>query len=476
MTQEDIAMFEQHNQQQQQQQLLADAQRIDQRKLGRELGLFVFSPDVGAGLPLWLPKGAILRQTLERFEQQEQLKRGYLPVVTPHIGKIEMYKTSGHWYKYRDSMYPPMIENAAQAGQSAEEWMQTHDSCGSPVYSINTEPSDDDYVLKPMNCPHHIQIYKSELRSYRDLPLRMAEFGTVYRYEQSGELNGVLRSRSFTVDDSHIFVAPEDVEDEFVRVVELALFVFQALGLDNFKARIGLRDPASSKYVGSEEAWAKAQAVIMRAVARLGMAYVVEQGEAGFYGPKLDFLFSDSLGRQWQLGTAQVDYNLPERFDLWYVAEDGQRARPVMIHRANFGSLERLIGVLLEYNGGNFPAWLAPVQVKIIPISEKHLDYAEQVEEQLQKFDLRVEVDRHNERMNAKVRAAQVQKIPYMLVVGDKEIAEQAVSVRLRTNENLGDMPVASFVERIKGMIKTKSKLDFIQLKLRQPAYQPDNT
>ncbi|HLX39564.1 MAG TPA: threonine--tRNA ligase [Ktedonobacteraceae bacterium] len=432
--------------------------KSDQRKLGRDLGLFMFSPDVGAGLPLWLPKGAVLRQTLERFEQQEQLKRGYLPVVTPHIGKIEMYKTSGHWYKYRNHMYPAMIENAVQAEQSSENWMQTHDSCGSPVYSVNAEPNDDDYVLKPMNCPHHIQIYKSELRSYRDLPLRLAEFGTVYRYEQSGELNGVLRTRSFTVDDSHIFVTQDEAEDEFVRVIELALFVFHALGLDNFKARIGLRDPANHKYIGSEEAWEQAQTVIMGAVNRLGIPYAVEKGEAGFYGPKLDFLFSDTLGRQWQLGTAQVDFNLPERFDLGYVAEGGPRARPVMIHRANFGSLERLIGVLLEYHGGNFPAWLAPVQVKIIPISEKHLGYAEHVAEQLHALDLRVEIDRHNERMNAKVRAAQVQKIPYMLVVGDKEMAEQTVSVRLRTNENLGDMPVASFIERVMGMIKSHSK------------------
>ena len=449
-------MLEHSNQQQQQQ--LAEVQKIDQRKLGRELGLFMFSQDVGAGLPLWLPKGAILRQTIERFEQQEQLKRGYLPVVTPHIGKIEMYKTSGHWYKYRDSMYPPMIENAARERQVSEEWMHTHDSCGSPVYNVNMEPGDEDYVLKPMNCPHHIQIYKSELRSYRDLPLRLAEFGTVYRYEQSGELNGILRPRSFTQDDAHIFVMPEDAEDEFVRAIELALFVFNALGLDNFTARLGLRDPANNKYIGSEEAWEQAQAVIMGAVSRLGIAYEVEQGEAGFYGPKLDFLFSDSLGRQWQLGTAQVDFILPERFDLWYVAEDGRRARPVMIHQANFGSIERLIGVLLEHNEGNFPVWLAPVQVKIIPISDRHFDYAEEIAEQLQLLNLRVEVDRRNERMNAKVRDAQMQKIPYMLVVGDKEMAEQAVSVRLRTNENLGDMPVVSFIERVMGMIKTKSR------------------
>ena len=430
------------------------------RKLGRELGLFMFSSEVGSGLPLWLPKGAILRDTLERFLYQEQLKRGYLPVVTPHIGKIELYKTSGHWYKYRDSIFPPMVESSPEADK-LDTWIHSHDSCyggGPTLNSLVDELDAEAYILKPMNCPHHIQIYKNEMRSYRDLPLRLAEFGTVYRFEQSGELNGLLRTRDFTVDDSHIFVTPEQVEDEFIRVVDLALFVFQTLHLSDFTARVGLRDPASSKYVGSDEAWDKAQAMIMNAVARLRLPYTVEKGEAGFYGPKLDFLFRDALGRQWQLGTAQVDYNLPERFDLGYIAEDGQRHRPVMIHRANYGSMERMIAILLEHYAGAFPAWLAPVQVMLIPVSDRHLAYAHEVAAQLSSLDLRVEVDTRNERMNAKVRDAQLQKIPYMLVVGDKEAAEKAVSVRLRTNENLGVTPLANFVERITEIIKTKSR------------------
>ena len=430
------------------------------RKLGRELGLFMFSSEVGSGLPLWLPKGAILRDTLERFLYQEQLKRGYLPVVTPHIGKIELYKTSGHWYKYRDSIFPPMVESSPEADK-LDTWIHSHDSCygGGPILNSLVDELDvEAYILKPMNCPHHIQIYKNEIRSYRDLPLRLAEFGTVYRLEQSGELNGLLRTRDFTVDDSHIFVTPEQVEDEFIRVVDLALFVFQTLHLSDFMARVGLRDPASFKYVGSDEAWDKAQAMIMNAVAKLNLPYTVEKGEAGFYGPKLDFLFRDALGRQWQLGTAQVDYNLPERFDLGYIGEDGQRHRPVMIHRANFGSMERMIAILLEHYAGAFPAWLAPVQVTLIPVSDRHLAYAHEVAAQLRSLDLRVEVDTRNERMNAKVRDAQLQKIPYMLVVGDKEAAEKAVSVRLRTNENLGVTPLANFVERITEIIKTKSR------------------
>jgi len=435
------------------------------RTLGRKLGLFTFSPEVGSGLPLWLPKGAILRDTLERFLRQEQLERGYLPVITPHIGKIELYKTSGHWYKYRESIFPPMVEPRPDA-EERDHWTHSHDSCAAPSFEHALEAEDDEpdgidveaYILKPMNCPHHIHIYKSEMRSYRDLPLRLAEFGTVYRYEQSGALNGLLRTRDFTVDDSHIFVTPEEVEEEYINVIKLALFVFQALQLDDFAARLGLRDSASSKYIGSDEEWEKAQAVIMRAVEKLGIPYSIKKGEAGFYGPKLDFLFRDAPGRQWQLGTAQVDYNLPERFDLSYVGEDGQLHRPVMIHRANGGSMERLIAILLEHNGGAFPAWLAPVQVMFIPISDRHVAYAQGVAAQLRASGVRVEVDTRKERMNAKVRDAQEQKIPYMLVVGDKEVAEQAVSVRLRTNENLGAMPLTSFVERITNVINTKSR------------------
>ncbi len=438
------------------QQRLEEAQKRDHHKLGRELGLFMFSSEVGSGLPLWLPKGAILRDVLERFLRQEQLDRGYLPVVTPHIGKIELYKTSGHWYKYRDHMFPPMVESGVKA-VGADFGAYAHDSVPG-LSSSEVEPHGEAYILKPMNCPHHIQIYQSELRSHRDLPLRLAEFGTVYRFEQSGVLNGLLRARDFTVDDSHIFVAPEQVEDEFARVVELALFVFDALQFSDFTARVGLRDPASSKYVGSDQAWEQAQAVIMRAVAKSGLSYVVEEGEAGFYGPKLDFLFRDALGRQWQLGTVQVDYNLPERFDLSYIGEDGQHHRPVMIHRANIGSLERTVALLLEHYAGAFPVWLAPVQAMIIPIADRHQEYAHKVMDVLKKASVRVEVDTRSQRMNAKIRDAQTQKVPYMLVVGDKEATEKAVSVRLRTNENLGAMSLVEFVERITGIVKTRSR------------------
>ncbi len=430
------------------------------RSIGRELGIFMFSAEVGSGLPLWLPRGVVLRDTLERFLHQEQLERGYLPVVTPHIGKLGLYKTSGHWYKYRDSIYPPMLE-ADEEAERQDAWTHTHDECGAPgavMHHERDDVSDEAYILKPMNCPHHIQIYKYEMHSYRDLPLRLAEFGTVYRYEQSGELNGLLRTRDFTVDDAHIFVTPEQVEDELTQVIDLALSVFDALKLKDFTVRVGLRDPASSKYIGSEEAWEKAQAVIMNVVNKLALPHTLEAGEAGFYGPKLDFLLRDALGRQWQLGTAQVDYNLPERFDLGFIGEDGQRHRPVIIHRANLGSLERVIAILLEHFDGALPAWLAPVQVELIPISDKHLAYAQKVSKRLQAVGLRVEVDSRGERMNAKVRAAQVQKIPYMLVVGDKEEAEQKVSVRLRTNKNLGAMPLASFVERALEVVETKSE------------------
>src|SRR5258708_3345434 len=418
---------------------LEEDQKRDHRKLGRELGIFMMSPEVGPGLPLWLPKGVVLRETLESFLRQEQLRRGYMPVMTPEIGLIDMYKTSGHWYKYRDSMYPPMVVKA-QAGLDA-----------------NTgEPQGEVYVLRPMNCPHHIQIYKSELRSYRDLPLRLAEFGTVYRLEQAGELNGLLRSRVFTIDDSHIFALPEQLDAEFISVVDLVLLVFNVLGISDYRARVGLRDPASSKYVGSDEVWEKAQSAIINALEKLSFPYMSQEGEAGFYGPKLDFVFRDALGREWQLGTVQVDYNLPERFDLSYIGEDSQHHRPVMIHRAP-GSIERLVAMLIEHYAGAFPAWLAPVQAIIIPIADRHLEYANVVLEALRAAQVRVEVDKRAERMNAKIREAQLQKVPYMLVVGDKEQQEHAVSVRLRTNENLGRMPLADFVERIAGIIRSRS-------------------
>ena len=436
------------------------------RVLGRELGLFMFSADVGSGLPLWLPRGAVLRDTLERFLREEQLKRDYLPVVSPHIGKIGMYKTSGHWYKYRESIYPPMVDSDSLVGaEIQEQWTSSHDGCcapgGSHVFhgaKDESEGDDEAYILKPMNCPHHIQIYKNEPRSYRDLPLRLAEFGTVYRYEQSGTLNGLLRTRDFTVDDAHIFLAPEEVEAEFARVIDLALSVFSALNLDNFVARLGLRDPASAKYIGSDEAWEKAQAVLLGVVNELQLPYTVAVGEAGFYGPKIDFLFSDALGRQWQLGTAQLDYNLPERFDLHYIGKDGQQHRPAMIHRANYGSIERVIAILLEHCAGAFPVWLAPVQGMVIPISDRHIAYAQKVARQLKAAGVRVEVDTRNERMNAKVRDAQLLKMPYMLVVGDAEEAENNVAVRLRSNENLGMMSLADFIERVTRIIQMRSR------------------
>lgn len=399
---------------------MEEAKRRDHRKLGRELGIFLISPEVGSGLPLWLPKGAILRDTLETFLKKEQLKRGYLPVVTPHIGKLDLYKTSGHWYKYQESMYHPI------------------------------QVEDEEYMLKPMNCPHHIQIYKSETRSYRDLPLRLAEFGTVYRYEQSGELGGLTRVRGFTVDDSHIFVAPDQLEDEFKNVVDLVLYVFERLGLEEYRARVGLRDPKSDKYVGSDEAWEQAQSAILQAVEHMGIQYTVAEGEAAFYGPKLDFLAKDCLGRMWQLGTVQVDYTLPERFDLEYIGPDGQPHRPVMIHRAPFGSLERLIGILIEHYGGAFPLWLAPVQVIVLPIADRHVPYAQQIRQRLEEEGFRVEVDARNEKTGFKVREAELQKIPYMLVVGDRDMQNGTVSVRKRSAGDQGAVSLDAFIARLR--------------------------
>lgn len=401
-------------------QRMEEAKRRDHRKLGRELGIFLISPEVGSGLPLWLPKGAILRDTLETFLKKEQLKRGYLPVVTPHIGKLDLYKTSGHWYKYQESMFHPIqVEN-------------------------------EEYMLKPMNCPHHIQIYKSETRSYRDLPLRLAEFGTVYRYEQSGELGGLTRVRGFTVDDSHIFVTPDQLEDEFKNVVELVLYVFERLGLEEYHARVGLRDPKSDKYVGSDEAWEQAQRAILQAVEHMGIQYTVAEGEAAFYGPKLDFLAKDCLGRLWQLGTVQVDYTLPERFDLEYIGPDGQPHRPVMIHRAPFGSLERLIGILIEHYAGAFPLWLAPVQVIVLPIADRHVPYAQQIRQRLEEEGFRVEVDARNEKTGFKVREAELQKIPYMLVVGDRDMQNGTVSVRKRSAGDQGATTLDAFIARLR--------------------------
>ncbi len=397
-----------------------EAEKRDHRKLGRELGIFLISPEVGAGLPLWLPKGAIIREILQDFLRTELRRRGYLPVVTPHIARLELFKTSGHWDTYRDKMYPPM---------KAEE---------------------GEYILKPMNCPFHIQIYKQLVQSYRDLPLRLAEFGTVYRYEQSGEIGGLTRVRGFTQDDAHLFVTPDQLTEEFTGVVDLIQLVFQRLGLTEFRARVGFRDPKDDKYVGSDAAWEKAQSAILNAVQQLGMEHSIEEGEAAFYGPKLDFMVQDALGRWWQLGTVQVDYVLPERFNLEYIGEDGKPHRPVMIHRAPFGSLERFLGILIEHYAGAFPLWLAPVQIRILPIADRHIDPAQKVYDQLQVLGFRVEVDTRNEKTGKKIRDAQVEKIPYMLIIGDKEVAEQKVSVRSRKEGDLGPFSLEAFIQRLR--------------------------
>ncbi|TAF04218.1 MAG: threonine--tRNA ligase [Nostocales cyanobacterium] len=402
-----------------------EALRRDHRKLGKELGLFIFADPVGPGLPLWTPKGTLLRSILEDFLKKEQLKRGYLPVVTPHIARVDLFKTSGHWQKYKEDMFPLMAED--------EE----------------AKALEQGFVLKPMNCPFHIQIYKSELRSYRELPMRLAEFGTVYRYEQSGELGGLTRVRGFTVDDSHLFVTPEQLDSEFLSVVDLILTVFKSLQLKNFKARLSFRDPASDKYIGGDEVWDKAEGAIRRAVQELGMDYFEGIGEAAFYGPKLDFIFSDALDREWQLGTVQVDYNLPERFDLEYVAEDGSRKRPVMIHRAPFGSLERLIGILIEEYAGDFPLWLAPIQIRLLPVGDLQLDFTKEVAAKMVALGIRAEVDLSGDRLGKLIRNAEKDKIPVMAVVGAKEVESNSLSIRTRASGELGAISVDEVVDKI---------------------------
>jgi len=402
-----------------------EALRRDHRKLGKELGLFIFSDLVGPGLPLWTPKGTLLKTILEDFLKKEQLKRGYLPVSTPHIARVDLFKTSGHWQKYKEDMFPLMAED--EEARAIEQG----------------------FVLKPMNCPFHIQIYKSELRSYRELPMRLAEFGTVYRYEQSGELGGLTRVRGFTVDDSHLFVTPEQLDSEFLNVVDLILTVFKSLQLKNFKARLSFRDPTSDKYIGSDEAWDKAEGAIRRAVEQLGMDYFEGIGEAAFYGPKLDFIFSDALEREWQLGTVQVDYNLPERFDLEYVAEDGSRKRPVMIHRAPFGSLERLIGILIEEYAGDFPLWLAPVQIRLLPVGDLQLDFTKEVAAKMVALGIRAEVDLSGDRLAKLIRNAEKDKIPVMAVVGAKEVEANSLSIRTRASGELGVITVDEVAGKI---------------------------
>lgn len=403
--------------------LLEEAKKRDHRKLGKELELFTFSEKVGMGLPLWLPKGAALRERLVQFLQKAQIKAGYDPVITPHIGHKNLYVTSGHYDKYGADSFQP----------------------------IKTPQEGEEFFLKPMNCPHHCEIYKSKPRSYKDLPVRFAEFGTVYRYEQSGELHGLTRVRGFTQDDAHLFCRPDQVKEEFKKVIDLVLYVFGALGFENYTAQVSLRDPENrSKYIGSDENWDIAERSIREAAEEKGLKTVVEYGEAAFYGPKLDFMVKDALGRKWQLGTIQVDYNLPERFELEYTGSDNQKHRPVMIHRAPFGSLERFVAVLIEHCAGNFPLWLSPDQYTILPISEKYADYAKSISDSLNISDIRGLIDNRDEKIGKKIRDAEIKKIPFMLIVGEKEQEEGKVSVRKHGEGDLGSMTISEFVELMK--------------------------
>ena len=413
--------------------LLEEAKKRDHRKLGKELELFMFSEMVGKGLPMWLPKGTALRLRLQEFLTKIQKQYGYEQVMTPHIGNKQLYETSGHWDHYGHDSFQP----------------------------ITTPEEGEVYLLKPMNCPHHCMIYKWQPRSYKDLPLRLAEFGTVYRYEQSGELHGLTRVRSFTQDDAHIFCRPDQVKDEFIRVMEIIEIIFKALKFDNFEAQISLRDPEDTeKYVGTDENWERAEAAIVEACKEKGLPAVVEYGEAAFYGPKLDFMVKDALGRRWQLGTIQVDYNLPERFDLSYIGSDNEKHRPVMVHRAPFGSMERFVAVLLEHCAGDFPLWLTPDQVMILPVSEKYHDYAEKLNELLKRNEIRTLIDMRSEKIGRKIRDAEMKKVPYMLIVGEKEMNENAVSVRKHGQGDLGSMSVEDFIAMIDKQVKEEQNIE----------------
>ena len=403
--------------------ILEEAKKRDHRKLGKELELFTFSQRVGQGLPLWLPKGAELRGRLENFLRAVQKKYGYEQVITPHIGQKELYVTSGHYAKYGKDSFQP----------------------------IHTPYEGEEFLLKPMNCPHHCEIFKFKPRSYKDLPLRFAEFGTVYRYEQSGELHGLTRVRGFTQDDAHLFVRPDQLLEEFENVIDIVLYIFKTLKFDEFTAQISLRDPNNKeKYIGSDENWERAEQAIIKAASEKGLKTVVEYGEAAFYGPKLDFMVKDAIGRKWQLGTIQVDYNLPERFDLTYTGADDKPHRPIMIHRAPFGSMERFVAVLLEHTGGKFPLWLAPTQCVVLPISEKFNDYAEKVSKYLNNCDIRSEIDLRNEKIGRKIRDNELKRIPYLIIVGEKEASENLISVRQQGVGDMGQMSADSFIELIK--------------------------
>ena len=406
--------------------LLEQAKARDHRKLGKEMDLFHFSEKVGQGLPLWLPKGADLRMRLESFLKEAQRKAGYEGVITPHIGNKELYITSGHYAKYGEDSFQP----------------------------INTPAEGEEYLLKPMNCPHHCEIFKSRPRSYRDLPVRFAEFGTVYRYEQSGELHGLTRVRGFTQDDAHIFCTVDQVKEEVGKVIDLVLYIFRTLQFEDFIAQVSLRDPDNpSKYIGEDANWDKAEKAIQEVADEKGLTTVVELGEAAFYGPKLDFMVRDAIGRKWQLGTVQIDYNLPERFELEYVGSDNAKHRPVMIHRAPFGSMERFVAILIEHCAGKFPLWLTPEQVKILPISDRFNEYAETVSKVLENHDIRALVDDRSEKVGKKIRDAELEKIPYMLILGENEANEGTVSVRRQGEGDLGGMSIEAFAEHIRSEI-----------------------
>ena len=409
--------------------MLEEAKKRDHRKLGKEMELFTFSPRVGQGLPLWLPKGAELRERLENFLRKIQKSYGYLPVITPHIGNKDLYVTSGHYAKYGKDSFQP----------------------------IHTPQEGEEFLLKPMNCPHHCEIYRSKPRSYKDLPLRFAEFGTVYRYEQSGELHGLTRVRGFTQDDAHLFCRPDQLKEEFCKVIDIILYVFKTLDFNEYVAQISLRDPDNrEKYIGTDENWAKAEQAIIDAAAEKNLNTVVEYGEAAFYGPKLDFMVKDAIGRKWQLGTIQVDYNLPERFELEYTGSDGQKHRPVMIHRAPFGSLERFVAVLLEHTGGKLPLWLTPDQAIILPVSEKFTDYAKKVCDLLNNSDIRASMDDRNETIGKRIRESELKRIPFIVIVGEKEMEEGAVSVRRQGGKDEGSMSVESFAGLVAGEVKAQ--------------------
>ena len=409
--------------------MLEEARKRDHRKLGKEMELFTFSPKVGQGLPLWLPKGAELRERLENFLRKIQKSYGYLPVITPHIGNKELYVTSGHYAKYGKDSFQP----------------------------IHTPQEGEEFLLKPMNCPHHCEIYRSKPRSYKDLPLRFAEFGTVYRYEQSGELHGLTRVRGFTQDDAHIFCRPDQIKEEFCKVIDIILYVFKTLNFNEYIAQVSLRDTEhKEKYIGSDENWAKAEQAIIDAAAEKGLKTVVEYGEAAFYGPKLDFMVKDAIGRKWQLGTIQVDYNLPERFELEYTGSDGKKHRPVMIHRAPFGSLERFVAVLLEHTGGKLPLWLTPDQVNILPVSEKFADYAKKVCDLLNNSDIRAAIDDRNETIGKRIRENELKKIPFLVVVGEKEFENNTLSVRRQGGKDEGTMTVDEFIRLVSDEVRSQ--------------------